>query len=366
VARRVRVLAALAMGAAFVSAVVSALPEASASSMHPYAHYADPSCSEQRVTVSLGPTQPADEHVEAWLCGWTPGRTVQVTVSGTTYSHLYWDFPYQPATYSYVHAMVTAGYAVLNFDRIGIGLSDHPPALKSNGQANAWIVHELIGDIRAGRLGGVAFQKVLTVGHSQGSAITLLEEEKYHDADGLIVTGLPGVPDGPSAPLLVANLQPAQTDPQFAADDLPLGYLSTKAGVRGPVFYNLATADPSVIALDEQTKDVFPVGEATVLVSLAETLKVNVPVLSVTGENDGFFCAVACSVGPDQDVGLLPFPYRKITCLESIVVANTGHDVNLHPSAPTWEASAAQWVQRRIGNGPTEPPTDVCAGAASP
>ncbi len=48
-------------------------------------------------------------------------------ISGATEGHNYRDFPLQPERYSYVRALANAGYDACNFDRIGIGESDHPP-----------------------------------------------------------------------------------------------------------------------------------------------------------------------------------------------------------------------------------------------
>ena len=330
----------------------------------PASTYADPSCTAHRITVSLGPRQPANQEIATWLCESTPAQTVIVTVSGTTYSHLYWDFPLAPDTYSAVRAFAKAGFAVLNFDRIGIGLSSHPSAVAASGGANAWILHELMADLRAGKIGGQSFDKVITAGHSQGSLITLYEDAVYHDADGLIVTGLPGIPLGTGIANLFTNLIPAQSDPRFAGTSVPLGYLTTRAGSR-TMFYDLASADPAVIAEDEANKDVMPVGELSVVVAFGETRLIHVPVLSVTGDHDAFFCGLGCS-GPISAPAFQPFLYGPGTCLTSFLVPNAGHDINLHPTAGLWYREAVNWILTRIGNGPSHPPSQVCAGAASP
>src|SRR5438876_9141482 len=50
-----------------------------------------------------------------------PTNAVIVTYHGSTYGQYYWNFSYQPGTYSFVDAMTKAGYAILNMDRIGDG-----------------------------------------------------------------------------------------------------------------------------------------------------------------------------------------------------------------------------------------------------
>ncbi|HSG40212.1 MAG TPA: alpha/beta hydrolase, partial [Thermoanaerobaculia bacterium] len=87
-------------------------------------------CEELSLPVTLSPSDATVYNVFGVLCsrGAIENKTFQITLHGITYSHLYWDFPFQPETYSYVRRATAAGYAVLNLDRIGIGQSDHPPA----------------------------------------------------------------------------------------------------------------------------------------------------------------------------------------------------------------------------------------------
>jgi pimeloyl-ACP methyl ester carboxylesterase len=116
-------------------------------------------------------------------------RAVQVLVHGAVYSHVYWDFPYQPEKYSYVRRANAAGYATLNIDRIGIRNSSHPPAASVTLQSNAAVVHQAITALRAGAL-GTTFEKVVTVGHSYGTLTTMLEAEVYDDIDAFMPTGI--------------------------------------------------------------------------------------------------------------------------------------------------------------------------------
>src|SRR5689334_14888823 len=89
-----------------------------------------PSLKCERITfdVSLAANQPADQHLVGTLCarGSLQHKTIQVLIHGGTYDHNYWDFPYQPETYSYVRELTNAGYATLNIDRLGVGESSRP------------------------------------------------------------------------------------------------------------------------------------------------------------------------------------------------------------------------------------------------
>src|SRR5947209_4961596 len=103
----------------------------------------NPTCTQSSVPVTLSALDSTVYHVATWLCsnGVVAGKTVQVLVHGSTYDHTYWDFPLSPQTYSYVRQITNAGYVALNFDRIGTGLSDTPPALQVTLQSNAYVIH---------------------------------------------------------------------------------------------------------------------------------------------------------------------------------------------------------------------------------
>src|SRR5216684_1024882 len=102
-----------------------------------------------------------------------------------------------------------------NFDRIGIGESDHPLPELVTIQSNAYVLSQLISDLKTGAYGGSAFQKVLLVGHSVGSAISIAEAANPQEAhaDGIILTGFLHVVD-PSVLVTLANdTYPANLDP---------------------------------------------------------------------------------------------------------------------------------------------------------
>src|SRR6185369_11332382 len=107
-------------------------------------------CQEVTFAVNLSPSDATVYNVFGELCsrGSIHHKTIQVALHGATYSHLYWDFPFQPETYSYVRRATAAGYAVLDIDRIGIGQSDHPPADAVTIEANGYVVHQIVQALR--------------------------------------------------------------------------------------------------------------------------------------------------------------------------------------------------------------------------
>ncbi|NND54525.1 MAG: hypothetical protein HKN56_06100, partial [Gammaproteobacteria bacterium] len=89
------------------------------------------SCEQKRISVQLFPDAFRNYDLVGQLC-WTgelQNKTLQVLVSGAGYGAAYWDFPHEPDTYSYARTALRAGDAVFNFDRLGMGLSDHPPGI---------------------------------------------------------------------------------------------------------------------------------------------------------------------------------------------------------------------------------------------
>ena len=154
-------------------------------------------CEELSFPVTLSPGGANVYNVFGVLCsrGSIHHKTIQITLHGATYSHLYWDFPFQPETYSYVRRATAAGYAVLNLDRIGIGQSDRPPAADVTIPSNGYVVHQIVQALRGGDLvvpsfGRISADRVVLVGHSLGSVISIQEAATFGDVDGVVLTGL--------------------------------------------------------------------------------------------------------------------------------------------------------------------------------
>jgi pimeloyl-ACP methyl ester carboxylesterase len=308
-------------------------------------------CQRHDVAVSLIPGTLATEHVATWLCARGPlasNRTVQVLLSGNTYGSVYWDFPYRPEQYSYVHWMTDAGYVTLSVDRIGIGQSSRPLSTFVNMDSNAWVIEQVAAKLANGTLAGVPFSKVVLVGHSYGSAVGMLAATRSAAVDGLIVSGML---HGAGYGLLMNALAmyPAQLDSRFSGQSLPLGYLTSQPGQRG-VFYWAPGAEPAVIAADEATKETMtPEESATQELGVLASLALDVPVLSVVGDYDATFCGVPTCSQPGSAAALEPLYYPPAAQLELHVVPNAGHDLNLHLNAPTWFAIAQEWMDRRFG-----------------
>jgi pimeloyl-ACP methyl ester carboxylesterase len=321
-------------------------------------------CEEVTFAVNLSPSDATVYNVFGVLCsqGSLEHKTIQITLHGATYSHLYWDFPFQPETYSYMRRATAAGYAVLNLDRIGIGQSDHPAADAVTIEANGYVVHQIVQALRGGNLvipsfGRVSAERVALVGHSLGSVISMQEAGTYGDVDGVVLTGVshnvtPVLGD------ILSSLYPANLDPHFAGRNIPDGYLTSLPGLR-TIFYQAPFFDPLVVAIDDQTKETVTTAElATAVPALSLSSAIHVPVLVVVGDFDAAFCtAPSCSAS--GSLASEPGFYPADACAEAVAIPDTGHDLNLHYTAPLAYTTILSWMDRRVG-GDTRVPTPGC------
>ena len=212
-------------------------------------------CVTDGVPVALGPGRPADQRIVVELCGAAPGRVVQVLMSGATYGPTTWDLPYQPERYSYVRAMNEAGIATLNVTRLGMAGSSHPHSSEVTTDSQIHIFSQLIDAVRGGRF-GVAFDKVVIVGHSYGGVIAYGVGNRHAGkVDGVIIAGLQHEFDPAFLREFWGNLHSANEEGgRFA--NLDDGYLTSRPGQRH-TFYRQDQVDPKIIEMDEATKETF-------------------------------------------------------------------------------------------------------------
>jgi pimeloyl-ACP methyl ester carboxylesterase len=300
-------------------------------------------------------TSPATMHGQLCLPEGAAPSAVQLLVHGGTYNSAYWDLPYEPDQYSYQRDMAKHGYATFAVDVLGAGQSSHPLSLQLTVWAQAEALHEVVGQLRSGAVGGIHFDKVAIVGHSVGSGIVASEASTYKDVDGVILTGVTHIPSIPALGLGAAlGLVPAFLSSVENPGD-PL-YFTTKPGARGPLFYNAADADPDVIATDEATKDQVSVpGMGTVAVFgivVPVTLGINVPVLQAVGSNDVLFCGLLalrdCSSASALRAQEAPF-FSAAARLSVYVLPNAGHSLALHRNAGDYRDATRAWLGSTLG-----------------
>jgi pimeloyl-ACP methyl ester carboxylesterase len=322
-----------------------------------------PQCRPERIPVRLTTGSSVTYPIAGTLCadGSPAGRTVEVLIPGLTYGASYWNFPLDPARYSYVRAATAAGYATLAIDRLGTGASGRPPAAEVTAASEAVALHQVVTVLHAGQIGPGPFRRVVLVGHSYGSDVALREAAAYADVSGLVVTGWL------TAGNLAGHLRvrgsydtAAAREARFSGLSFPAGYVTTRPGTRGADFYNTAYASAPVIAGDESLKQPVTSGElATVVVPVprAMTRRIHVPVLLAVGQDDALNCngaGLSCADGAAvlaREGG----NYSPQACLRAYVLPRSGHSINLHPDAPEWFAAAGRWVRTYVTAGPPSP-----------
>lgn len=305
------------------------------------------SCASYSLPVRLSDPGEATETMWGELCRPADRRpsTVQLLVHGGFYNHAYWDFPVGNGYYSYVRHAVAAGYATFNVDPIGSGKSSHPESGVVTGDAGTVALHDAVTALRKGTVGGQAFTKVLWVGHALGSFYAWREIPRYGDVDGAILTSALNSYNPDHAAIVSSNSYPAVQDPKFANSGYDDGYVTTKPGTRGAMFYYPATTDPAVVAKDEETKDVQPIA---VTQPVAPPYGITVPVLVVAGAKDWLECQGVTAYDCDDPSSVRAHEsqyYPPEAKLEVAVVPQTGHDLALATTAPATSALMLAWAK---------------------
>jgi pimeloyl-ACP methyl ester carboxylesterase len=323
-----------------------------------------PQCQAMQVALSLTQIPGATLYGELCVKAGTTPSAVQLLVHGATYNSYYNDWPYRPGFYSYVRQMTGAGYATFNIERLGYGRSTHPDSTLMTLPNETEALRQVVEKLRSGEIGGRAFSRVVWVGHSLGTLYGWLVASVGADVDAYVLTGLLHTVKPSWLGLAVGNAYAANQDAKFATLGYDPGYLTFKAGTRGALFYWPPGAQPDVIALDERLKDTVSGTEFGAAVPMfnsppvptAPSRAIKVPTLLVVGQYDRVMCTFAGD--PDglvcnrHNVAAQEAPYYSDEArLHVLVVADTGHDLQLHLSAPATGEAILDWLSTE-GFGP--------------
>ncbi|WP_405098383.1 alpha/beta hydrolase [Micromonospora sp. NBC_01412] len=279
--------------------------------------------------------------------------TVVVLVPGATYTGVYWDFTYQPGTYSQVRSLLSAGFATYTVDRIGTGASSKPLAALVTVNKQAKAVNASIQKLRAGAIGGVAFDRVVLMGHSLGSLISMEAAATYGGLDGLVVTGMTHSVNFLLVGEFLLSFTSAPLDPAFAPSGLDPLYLTTQPGVRGGLFHSASDPVPAVVAEDEATKSVLATGELTegvIRMVLSKSPAITAPVLVSMGAEDKLFCGMVTSVcGSSAALLAAEAPhFPNAASLSADVTPVAGHDLTLARNTGDYQAAVAAWIAANV------------------
>jgi pimeloyl-ACP methyl ester carboxylesterase len=226
-------------------------------------------------------------------------------------------------------------------------------------EAEAVALHDVVASLRSGAL-GTPFRRVVWVGHSLGSTDGIMVVARYpDDIDALVVTGLLHGQSAEQGAALAAQVHPANDEERFAGLGLDAGYDTFRPGGRAQLFYHPATADPAMVRMDEETRDVVAFG--TKLPEVLSVLfpprpqdglthRVNLPVLLVLGQRDAMFCG-ADWLDCDSPTAVQDYEaayYGPGASLTTMVIPDTGHCLALSTTAPSTHAAMLAWTRDAI------------------
>ena len=280
------------------------------------------------------------------------GTPLLLLLSGGGYGPVYFDFPYQPETYSFVRAAADEGYSTFNLSRIGIGPSSRPPGRRVDTDSNAYVVHQVTEALRNEERIGTTFGPLVTVGHSMGSVMAVAHAVTYpDDIDGIILTGMLHNTNPTYTEQVRDRSKPAIFDRRFFLRIWDFTYFTSKPGMRNEMFYYAATTDPDVVAADEATRETLTLGEIITVARFdgQRTLDIQVPTLIVNGDRDFTSCGGKIDCADISSV--VEYENRFFSPaadLEVYLPKDTGHVVNLHRTAPETYRTIAEWLDRKI------------------
>lgn len=276
---------------------------------------------------------------------------LQIATHGVHYDSRYWDPELNRDEQSYVEASLKAGYSILTYDRLGVGLSDKPDAYTVvQAPLELEILRQLTLMARNGTLydfageakpADAAFDKlekpnkVVHVGHSFGSFLTSAFISKYSSlTDGAIITGFVINQYLGKGGMTTFQAKYAATySPPY---DRPSGYIvCQKSGIQS-IFFGGDTKTAftkEMLDYGDAIKQPVPVGELAsafhILGLPGPSLKA--PVQYMLPEFDFYICGGDCKGAYDKKDLENTFP--KATDLEVYIHPNTGHAFPLHNNA---------------------------------
>jgi pimeloyl-ACP methyl ester carboxylesterase len=315
-------------------------------------------CEEYRIPARLTPDSWFEFDVVGELCwsGELQEQVLQVLVSGAGYGPVYWDFPYQPETYSYKLSALKSGHATFNYSRAGIGESDHPFGFLVNVDSHAYMLKQIIDFLKERH----AIGPLITVGHSLGSVVAIAHAINYpENLSGVILTGFVHNSNPAFSLAMRDGVDLAPFSNSFFGDIVDPTYMVSKDDTREATFYTMTNTDPMVPLVDELNRQTLTVGEIISMIEYfgPQSKKITVPVLIVTGEDDFVVCGGALDCTDHEAIVKYEQAFfSEQACIETIILDDTNHNINLHKNAPQSYRLMNDWVTRRVGAGCTIKP----------
>jgi alpha-beta hydrolase superfamily lysophospholipase len=313
---------------------------------------ADTKCTDVHIPASLFPGTPKSYSIYGKLCTpRKPATTLQILVHGMTYNRTYWNVPGFGPKYSYEYPMNKNGYATLAIDRVGSGQSSHPLGALVDADTGATALHDVVSFARSSKLPGGPYKKVVLVGHSYGTVVSMIEQTTYHDVDGLVLTGVMHLLNALQMTNIATHMVPASLNGRLWSQvGIDSTYLTTAPGAQRSLFFS-PHSDPKMVRHWEGNKQTGTVTElATFAPRLVDgtTARINVPTLLAMGSADPFWCTGTHLENCRTDKVLYnserPF-YSREAQLQTYVLPGSGHDINLEGNSEEWYNRAEKWFE---------------------
>lgn len=276
--------------------------------------------------------------------------SIQILVHGNTCDGNIWDGLGQHSLrergYSYQQYLGAAGYATVALDMPGHGNSSvEDPNTVVQMPLEAAIITTIADSLRSEQNPiGIAFSKIVFVGHSYGSVTGVAAARLNPNfADALVLTGWSSSLPLPSPLLALQMHSGAILFDRFK--DLPFGYLSASNETgHEDVFYG-GFYDGDLPKHSFELQSVMTCGEgATIGEGLMPAAAYKGRVLVITGSNDILFCHPsngACDGQLAGSTALLP----NAAVFKTHVIPNTGHNFMLHSSRLNSFRLITQFIQ---------------------
>ncbi|MDI1436920.1 alpha/beta hydrolase [Polyangium sorediatum] len=274
-------------------------------------------------------------------------KSVMLLIPGLSYGAWAWDFPFEPDTYSVARALASQGFPAIAIDKLGYGASDHPNGYTLTVESYAAMTSQIVTQLRTGLYQTplpslpLAFSRVGLMGHSAGTEIAELTAALFGGVDVLIATGYTHVP----TPRILTDFTTGDSVRAALSDHV---YFGGTVEQRTEYMYNLAAADPAVVALDTAMAELTPSGEILTISSQPSRLVmplITAPVLLVLAEQDILFPPSLLGV-PVGELELALFTLSSDKALH--VVPGAGHSFMLHTNAPETNAVIVDWLSERV------------------
>lgn len=309
--------------------------------------------------------------ISAQLCVPPQGRKhnfLQIATHGLIYDKRYWDVAVNPSEYSYVEAVLEAGYSILTYDRLGTGRSDKPDAYEIvQAPLQEQILRKITEMARSedlltqarecnNALPEVSFDKVIHVGHSYGSFLTSALLADYGDlSDAAVITGY--IPNSHLTDTTVTSFgyELASENDPATFGDRPSGYIvpGTASAVQTIFFWDKPSEsgdvggfEPALLRYGNSIKQPVTIGELITVstLNLGVAPEFKGPLQYMEPEHDFAICGGDCKNTYSLDT--LKLLYPQATDVNVYLQPDTGHGLTFHRNARSGYQVTLDWLDK--------------------